>query len=115
MTLRGRSVKLGTAIPADRMELEDVGVPEPGAGMNIQQISDHLEITALLYRYARAVEHLPMSQHYITNIEITPVTRATATVRAMFHNPIQLPRMTDLSVVREPSRRREHVRHPGAG
>jgi 3-phenylpropionate/cinnamic acid dioxygenase small subunit len=113
-------------------------VPEPGTGMNIQQISDHLEITALLHRYARAVdtkdwalywsvftedahvdyssaacpaggrddvtdwlsqafEHLPMSQHYITDIEITPVTRDTATVRAMFYNPMQLPGMADVS------------------
>src|ERR1700712_3178242 len=104
MTLCGLSVKL--------------------AAMDIQQISDHLEITALLHRYARAVDtkdwalwrsvftedahvdyssagcpaggrdevadwlsgaftHLPMSQHYITNIEISPLTSDSAQVRAM--------------------------------
>lgn len=38
-----------------------------------------------------------MSMHYITNIEILEYTGDTATVRAMFYNPMQLPGMTDLS------------------
>jgi 3-phenylpropionate/cinnamic acid dioxygenase small subunit len=106
--------------------------------MDIQQISDHLEITALLHRYARAVDtkdwelyrsvftadahvdyssagcpagtrddvadwlsqafaQLPMSQHYVTNIEITPISGDAAQVRAMFYNPMQLAGMADLS------------------
>lgn len=38
-----------------------------------------------------------MSMHYITNIEILEYAGDTATVRAMFYNPMQLPGMTDLS------------------
>ena len=106
--------------------------------MDIQQIADQLEITALLNSYARAVDGkdwvtyrsvftddayidyssagaiaggrdevadwlaagfgtIPMSMHYITNIEILENTGDTATVRAMFYNPMQLPGMTELS------------------
>ena len=38
-----------------------------------------------------------MSMHYITNVEILEHTDDTATVRAMFYNPMQLPGMTDMS------------------
>lgn len=103
-----------------------------------RQISDQLEITALLNRYARAVDGkdwelyrsvftddavidyssagavaagrdevadwlakgfgaIPMSMHYITNVEILESTGDTARVRAMFYNPMQLPGMTELS------------------
>jgi len=106
--------------------------------MDIQHIADQLEITALLNRYARAVDGkdwpmyrsvftddahidyssagaiaggrdevadwlatgfgaIPMSMHYITNIEILENTGDTATVRAMFYNPMQLPGMAELS------------------
>jgi len=99
---------------------------------------DRLEISALLYRYARAVDtkdwslyrsvftedavidyssagairgtreevaewlaagfvSIPMSMHYITNIEVLECTGDTARVRAMFYNPMQLPGMTGLS------------------
>lgn len=99
---------------------------------------DRMEISALLYRYARAVETedwalyrsvftddavidyssagaicgsldevaawlatgfaaIPMSMHYITNIEILAHTGDSASVRAMFYNPMQLPTMADLS------------------
>ncbi|BBY29344.1 nuclear transport factor 2 family protein [Mycolicibacterium sediminis] len=99
--------------------------------------SDHAEITALLYRYARAVDTkdwdlyrsvftadahidyssagavvgtldevvawfasnvglLPWSMHYVTNVE-ADVLGDTATVRAMFFNPMQLPGMTETS------------------
>jgi 3-phenylpropionate/cinnamic acid dioxygenase small subunit len=102
------------------------------------QISDQLEITALLNRYARAVDGkdwelyrsvftddayidyssagavagsrdevadwlsrgfgaIPMSMHYISNVEILENTGDTARVRAMFYNPMQLPGMTGLS------------------
>lgn len=102
--------------------------------MDQQRISDELEITALLNRYARALDTkdwqlyrsvftddamidytsagaiagsrdevtdwlanaftaIPMSMHHITNIE-TVVDGDTATVRAMFYNPMQLPSMT---------------------
>lgn len=105
--------------------------------MDLQQISDELEITALLHRYARAVDTkdwdlyrsvftadahidyssagaiaggreqvtdrlaqgfaaIPMSMHYITNIE-SRIDGDTARVRAMFYNPMRLPGMTDLS------------------
>ncbi len=40
---------------------------------------------------------IPMSMHYITNIEILENTGDTATVRAMFYNPMQLPGMDELS------------------
>lgn len=101
-------------------------------------ISDQLEISALLYRYARAVDTkdwelyrsvftddavidyssagaisgtrdevtdwlaagftaIPMSMHYITNIEILAHTGDSAFVRAMFYNPMQLPGMAEMS------------------
>lgn len=103
-----------------------------------QDVSDELAITALLHRYARAVDAkdwdlyrsvftedamidytsagaivgirdevtdwlaagfgaIPMSMHYITNIEIIDTDGDTARVRAMFYNPMQLPGMNDLS------------------
>ena len=99
---------------------------------------DRLEISALLYRYARAVDGkdwalyrsvftddavidyssagaicgtrddvaewlstgfatIGMSMHYITNIEILEYSGDSATVRAMFYNPMQLPGMAELS------------------
>ncbi|MCW2627665.1 nuclear transport factor 2 family protein [Mycobacterium sp.] len=98
---------------------------------------DELQIAALLYRYARAVDTkdtelyrsvftddayidyssagviagsrdevadwlrqafiaIPMSMHYITNIE-SEIDGDTAKVRAMFYNPMQLPGTTELS------------------
>jgi len=106
--------------------------------MDIQQITDQLEIAALLNSYAGAVDakdwaayrslftddahidyssagaiaggrdevtewlakgfdQIPMSMHYITNIEILENTGDTATVRAMFYNPMRLPGMAELS------------------
>ena len=106
--------------------------------MDIQQISDSLEITALLHRYARAVDAkdwelyrsvftadahidyssatpivgnpdevvdmlaagfatIPMAMHYITNIETLESSGDSATVRAMFYNPMQLPGLAHLS------------------
>ena len=100
--------------------------------------ADHVEITALLYRYARAVDTkdwelyrsvftddalvdyssagavvgtrdevidwfaanfavIPWSMHYVTNVEILDRTADSATVRAMFFNPMQLPGMTAMS------------------
>jgi hypothetical protein len=105
--------------------------------MDIQRVSDELEITALLNKYARAVdtrdwalyrsvftddahidyssagaiagtrnevadwlaqgfETIPMSMHYITNIE-SDIDGDIARVRAMFYNPMQLLGMSDLS------------------
>jgi hypothetical protein len=105
--------------------------------MDLQRISDQLEIAALLTKYARAVDTkdwelyrsvfaddahidyssagaiagsreevadwlaqgfatIPMSMHYITNIE-SQIDGDTAQVRAMFYNPMQLPGMTGLS------------------
>jgi 3-phenylpropionate/cinnamic acid dioxygenase small subunit len=46
---------------------------------------------------AKGFGAMPMSMHYITNIEILENTGETATVRAMFYNPMQLPGMADLS------------------
>ena len=40
---------------------------------------------------------IPMSMHYITNIEVLDIDVDTARVRAMFYNPMQLPGMIDLS------------------
>jgi len=105
--------------------------------MDLQRISDELEIRTLLTRYARAVDTkdwdlyrsvftddahidyssagaiagsreqvadwlaqgfttIPMSMHYITNIE-SQIDGDTAQVCAMFYNPMQLPGMTELS------------------
>jgi ketosteroid isomerase-like protein len=44
----------------------------------------------------KAFTAIPMSMHHITNIE-ADVAGDSATVRAMFYNPTQLPGMTDLS------------------
>ncbi len=101
-------------------------------------MSEHAEISALLYRYARAVDSkdwelyrsvftedahidyssagaivggrdevvdwfsanfgvIPWSMHYITNIEVLESADDSATVRAMFYNPMQLPGMTEMS------------------
>jgi 3-phenylpropionate/cinnamic acid dioxygenase small subunit len=101
-------------------------------------VSEHSEISALLYRYARAVDSkdwelyrsvftedavidyssagavvgarddvvewfaanfgvIRWTMHYITNIEILESGAGTATVRAMFYNPMQLPGMTEMS------------------
>jgi ketosteroid isomerase-like protein len=51
------------------------------------------EITDFL---AKAFTAIPMSMHYITNVE-ADVAGDSATVRAMFYNPTQLPGMTALS------------------
>ena len=100
--------------------------------------ADDVEITALLYRYARAVDTkdwelyrsvftddalvdyssagavvgtrdevidwfaanfavIPWSMHYVTNVEILDRTADSATVRAVFFNPMQLPGMTGMS------------------
>ncbi|MFN8225554.1 MAG: nuclear transport factor 2 family protein [Mycobacterium sp.] len=40
---------------------------------------------------------IPMSMHYITNVEILTVADDAATVRAMFFNPMTLPGMAELS------------------
>ncbi|CRZ15054.1 nuclear transport factor 2 family protein [Mycolicibacterium neworleansense] len=99
---------------------------------------DHADISALLYRYARAVDSkdwelyrsvftedahidyssagavvggreevadwfaanfgvIPWTMHYITNIEILDSDGDSATVRAMFYNPMQLPGMAEMS------------------
>lgn len=105
--------------------------------MDLQELSDTLEIHDLLARYARGVDtkdwvlwknvftpdaHLdyssagipagtrdtiaeifeqglsvvPMTQHFISNIEVD-LQGDRATARAMFYNPMQLPRLDDLS------------------
>ena len=45
---------------------------------------------------ARSLEQLPVTQHYITNVEIDLVGDR-AHVRAMFFNPMQLPGMAEMS------------------
>jgi len=106
-------------------------------GTSPQRLADQIEITALLHRYARAVDAkdwdlyrsvftddahidygptvtsggrtevadwlaanfgvIPMAMHYITNIEILEHRGDSATVRAMFYNPMQLPGAAELS------------------
>ena len=51
------------------------------------------EVTAAL---SEAFAVLPMSMHYITNIE-TEIAGDRARVRAMFYNPMHLPGMSELS------------------
>ncbi|WNG89530.1 nuclear transport factor 2 family protein [Mycobacterium sp. ITM-2016-00317] len=46
--------------------------------------------------FSSAFEAIPWTMHYITNVEAT-VTGDTASVRAMFYNPMQLPGMADQS------------------
>lgn len=46
---------------------------------------------------ARGFAAIPMSMHYITNVEILALYGDTATVRAMFYNPMQLPGISGLS------------------
>lgn len=105
--------------------------------MDIQRVSDELEIASVLHRYARAVDGkdwdlwrslftedavidyssvggvvgdreevsgwlerglslMPMTQHFISNIEVD-IDGDTATVRAMFYNPMLLPGATTTS------------------
>ena len=105
--------------------------------MDVQTMSDKLEINELLARYARAVDtkdwelwktvftldaHVdyssaggtvggrdavaawleealrpfPMTQHYITNVEVD-LDGDRASVQAMFYNPMQFPGATELS------------------
>jgi ketosteroid isomerase-like protein len=105
--------------------------------MDVQRISDELEIASVLNRYARAVDGkdwellrslftddaeldyssvggpvggreevcgrlersltlMPMTQHFITNVE-ADIDGDTATVRAMFYNPMLLPGATETS------------------
>ena len=105
--------------------------------MDIQRVSDELEIASVLNRYARAVDGknwdlwrslftedavidyssvggvvgdreevsdwlerglalMPMTQHFISNIE-ADIDGDTATVRAMFYNPMLLPGATTTS------------------
>jgi hypothetical protein len=45
---------------------------------------------------SQGFETIPMSMHYITNIE-SAIEGDTARVRAMFYNPMQLPGMSELS------------------
>jgi 3-phenylpropionate/cinnamic acid dioxygenase small subunit len=40
---------------------------------------------------------LPWSMHYITNVEVLESDGDTATVQAMFYNPMQLPGMAEMS------------------
>lgn len=51
--------------------------------------------------FGSAFETVPWTMHYITNIEISELTDGpdgdTATVRAMFYNPMQLPGMAEQS------------------
>ncbi|TVS89063.1 nuclear transport factor 2 family protein [Mycobacterium helveticum] len=46
---------------------------------------------------AKGFAAIPMSMHYITNVEIVALDGDAATVRAMFYNPMQLPGMAELS------------------
>ncbi|BBX17425.1 hypothetical protein CRI77_05550 [Mycolicibacterium duvalii] len=51
--------------------------------------------------FRAAFEPIPWTMHYITNVEITDFSAGadgeTATVRAMFYNPMQLPGMAEQS------------------
>lgn len=46
---------------------------------------------------AQGFAAIPWSMHYVTNIEVLASDGDTATVRAMFHNPMQLPGMAEMS------------------
>lgn len=44
----------------------------------------------------QALTQVPVTQHYVTNIEVD-LAGDRATVRAMFHNPMHLPGMAEMS------------------
>jgi hypothetical protein len=59
--------------------------------VNQAGVSDEAEIARLLYRYARAVDTKDWELYR------SVFTGDTATVRAMFYNPMQLPGMAEMS------------------
>jgi 3-phenylpropionate/cinnamic acid dioxygenase small subunit len=70
---------------------DDASIDYESAGGPVgdrQTVSDGLEA---------ALEHFPMTQHYVTNVEITFEGRDLAQVRAMFYNPMIFPGATELS------------------
>ncbi|ORB32571.1 nuclear transport factor 2 family protein [Mycolicibacterium parafortuitum] len=71
-----------------RIDYSSAGIP-PGSRDEIADL------------FSKAFEAIPWTMHYITNVEITGFTADpdgdTATVRAMFYNPMQLPGMSEQS------------------
>ena len=70
--------------PDAQLDYTDVGFP----------VGTPEEIAAA---FAPGFEHIPWAQHVITNVEID-LDGDTATVRAMFLNPMQLPGMAEMSM-----------------
>jgi uncharacterized protein (TIGR02246 family) len=66
-----------------RIDYSSAGIP-PGSRDEIADL------------FRNAFEAVPWTMHYITNIE-ADITGDTATVRAMFYNPMQLPGMVEQS------------------
>ena len=50
----------------------------------------------VLAQLQKALSYLPMSQHFVTNVEVD-LDGDRATVRAMFYNPMQLPGVDGLT------------------
>jgi len=69
---------------------EDAVIDYTSAGI---PLGSRDEIAAL---FGKAFEAIPWTMHYITNIE-ADIDADTATVRAMFYNPMQLPGMAEQS------------------
>lgn len=71
-----------------RIDYSSAGIP-PGSRDEIADL------------FSKAFAAIPWTMHYITNVEITDFKTDpdgdTATVRAMFYNPMQLPGMTEQS------------------
>ena len=55
-----------------------------------------LELDEVLAQLQKALSYLPMSQHFVTNVEVD-LDGDRATVRAMFYNPMQLPGVDGLT------------------
>lgn len=66
-----------------RIDYSSAGIP-PGSRDEIADL------------FSKAFAAIPWTMHYITNVE-TEIDGDTATVRAMFYNPMQLPGMTEQS------------------
>lgn len=79
------------------------------------------EVTSVL---SQAFAVIPMTMHYITNIEVLESSAETAVVRATFYNPMQLPGRHEMSscggyyhhelVLTDDGWRSRHLREEGA-
>lgn len=70
---------------------EDAHIDYSSAGFAVGSVD------AVVAQLSAGFGTIPWSMHYITNIEVLESDDETATVRAMFYNPMQLPGMAEMS------------------